>query len=114
MRITIRNLSDLSQLDQGVLDAQFREELKSVIEDMRDRPSVSQARKITICLSLKPTSDGAGGLLEVGTEVEISSTFPKVRTREFAMGAIKTDALVYNDLSPDDPRQGTLDEVKSS
>lgn len=83
MRLTIKGLSDLAKLDNGILDVQFKEELQKIIADMRDRPVVKAAREILIKVAIRPTPDDSGALLELSTEVEISSKTPKVRTREY-------------------------------
>lgn len=110
-RTTIKGLSDLAKIDGGLLDAQFKMELHKVIDDLRDRAALKKPREILIKVSLEPEGDAHGSLLEIKTDIEISSKVPKVKTREYSMGAIKNDALVYNDLAPEDHKQGTLDDL---
>lgn len=108
----ITNLSELAKLDGGLPDAQFRAELKRVLEDIHDRPNLKAPREITIKLKVKPTADSTGAMVDVRSEIAISCSIPKVTTREYSMGCSGTEGLVYSDGSPENHNQRTLDEAK--
>lgn len=58
---------------------------------------------------MQPESDDSGGDLEsCDVRFEVKTTIPKRESKTYNMRASAFGALVFNELSPDDARQGTL------
>jgi hypothetical protein len=114
-RKMVRSLSELAQIDGGKIDAAFRLNLAEVLDDIRERPSLETARKITITVTVRPKCDGRGQLEDVRLSCDIGRGVPKEQSRELSMGLVADKGhlvgLLYNDLAPEDHRQGTLDDV---
>lgn len=103
-------LASIKDLDNGRLSEAFRQELGHVVKDCYDRPNDGTARKVALTFSVTPKGEG-GEAVEV--ELEIKSTVPPRRSRPFEMAVHPREGdLIFNSDSPDDIRQGTLDEVE--
>jgi hypothetical protein len=110
MLIDVKSLADLSKIENGVLDRLFSQYLAAAIDDCRERPGVDRPREIILKMKLAPVADNQGGtgqLDEIRGEFELKANVPVSRTRTISMAA-KGKGLMYNDLSRDNVRQGTL------
>ena len=114
MRRELHRISDLGVFDDGGLDVVFKRALCRVNEDLIDRPGVSAAREINITLRLTPEVGESGHLANVDIEAELKLKVPCVRTNTIKGRTAPDGRLVYNDLSPDDPMQRTLDEIEAT
>ena len=104
----------LIEIEHGGLAAALDNKLKDAIRDMKDRPHVSGKRKVTLVIELAPKFvDNAGGLEDVKAAMKVKLALPELNTREYVMGA-RGDKVVFNDLSPQDPNQRTLDMLQGS
>ena len=113
---TIKGLADLAALDGGKLEAAFRARLLQVLDDLRDRPGDEDAREIVLKMKASPVADAQGGLEGLKVWFELAAKVPAGRTRDYSADYQRSPAgapvaLIYNDLSPEDVGQGTLDEV---
>lgn len=107
------SLATLGQLDLGKIDAAFAAELRHVVKDCIDRPHEESARKVVLELAVTPrASDGVCSVVD--GEFTLKSTVPPRRTRPYEMAVHASGQLLVNPESPDDIRQGTLDEVGGS
>jgi len=104
------SLASLGDLDNGraraIIDAAIREALC----DLDDRGDDEKPRFVNIRLTLKQMESGL-----VESRVEAESRCPKRRTAS-TIAKVKRDGkmqsrLVFQDGSPDNPDQRTLDEV---
>ncbi len=105
------NLSSLATIDEGRLAAAFDMELAKVVEDMNERPGDKTPRIIKLTLRMAPVAPG-GTIEDVRVEFDIAATVPKKRTKTYSMEVHGTQRVVFSEFSPDNPRQGTLDEAK--
>jgi len=111
MLCKIRRLADLALIDGGAADLLFRRYLERAIENLQGRPTVSKTRVIHIKLLMTPVAADSGELQETLTEVEVNGNLPAARTRTISMGCAGVNGLLFNDLSPDDHKQRTLDQA---
>lgn len=103
-------LANMRELDFGKIDVAFRHELKRIVDDMVERPGDDRPREIGIRFSFTP--DGESGVCQTcRMEVEMKSKVPSVRTKPYELGVNAGGGLVFNPASPDDIKQGTLDEA---
>ena len=111
MKRNMRTLNDVQYFDEGALAATYQELWLQAMADCWARPTVDAARKITITILLTPVPSVEGKLDRVDTEAEVKHHPPVFRSRKVAMLPVGIDGLMYNDQSPDDPKQMTLDEI---
>jgi len=105
-------LQSLTGLDSGVPAGAFQAELRKVVEDCIKRPGLDSVRKVQLDVHIKPCVDSRGVCEIANVEFEVSSSIPKQRTREYQMEVHAKGELLFNELSPDDVHQQTLDEVE--
>lgn len=109
MAIEVLNLSSLSSIDQGRLAVAFEHELKKCEADCSDRPAIEKARIVRLEISLTPRlAEGSLEMESADVFFKVSSAIPKKETRNYNMRATRS-GLVFNELSPDNVNQATLD-----
>lgn len=101
-------LDSLSRIDDGRLAAAFRHALKRCEDDCRDRPAVKDPRRITLHVTLEPVVEDGDDLSSVDVSFKIVDSVPKRQTRKYNMRAVP-GGLLFNEASPDEVRQMTLD-----
>ena len=108
MLVTIGTLAGLEKFESGAVAMTFERDLKALLGDLHDRPSLDKPRTLTLKMELKPVADDAGRLAEVKIDVSIGTSVPTSKTRTVSARAKGTDGLVYDDLSPTDVSQQTI------
>lgn len=107
------NLASLVGIDAGRIREAFEQAVRRCEDDCRDRPSVDRDRKVQLTCSFRPVVDSNTGELEsCNVDFEINDNIPKRRSKVYNMKAART-GLLFNEMSPDEIRQGTLDEAPS-
>ena len=101
-------LATLAEMDQGRIRIAFEQALQRLQDDLKDRPAVESARKITLLVSLVPIVGDDGELDSVDVDFKITDTVPKRESKTYNMQATR-GGLLFNELSPDEVRQRTLD-----
>lgn len=104
------DLEGLALVDNGRVKAGFDLALSRAEKDCHDRPSVTKPRTVTLTVQLKPIVDAAGEYDHVAAVFGIGETFPKRSTHAVSM-TVANGGLFWNDLSPDEVRQGTIDQA---
>lgn len=99
------SLSNLDQLDLGVVDEMFKEALNYVGYDIRQRPREEKEREITIKFRFKPDVKSKDES-EVLVEAEVSAKSPSFRSRTYRMDveydkAERTHKIKFNNNTPD-------------
>lgn len=105
------SIATLAKMDQGRIAAALEQALKRCEDDCKDRPAVKDARKVNLLISLEPVEDG-GELESVDITFKITDTVPKRCSKTYNMKAAR-GGLLFNELSPDDVNQKTLDMAPS-
>lgn len=105
-------LSSLATIDSGRVRAAFDFALERCIADLKDRPNVRAARILTIAVAMAPVSDEEGNLVSGDVKFTIRDNVPKRQSKTYNM-TVGRSRLSFNELSPDDARQRTLDELRS-
>lgn len=104
----------VGELDDGRVAIAFDRHLRRAISDCEDRPGDGTARKVTITLEVKPLI--LEGAVDISVVAQIKGSIPnhvsrptvcQIRSMNNAVGKV----AAFNDLSGDNPRQGTIDEV---
>lgn len=102
------DLATLAAMDGGRIREAFEQALNRCRHDCEDRPAVDGARKITLVVSLTPIADDSGELSSVDVAFDLNDRLPKRGSKTYNMQAV-TGGLVFNELSPDEVKQKTLD-----
>lgn len=102
-------LDTLATIDEGRIKVAFDMALQRLIDDCKDRPELKDARKLTLTVVVEPRPE-QGSLDSVDVSFEIKDAIPKRGTRAYNM-AVGRAGLLWNELSPDEVRQKTLDEA---
>lgn len=105
----------MEQLDDGRVGIAFQEQLRRVIADCENRPADNKERVVRLEFKCYPVPDSKMQVCdEVKGKFNVTSSVPKMRSREYSFGVRKSakgPMLIFNDMSDDDIRQGTLDEM---
>ena len=102
----------MEDLDGGRVGVAFQQQIKRVVNDMADRPRDEKERKVTLEFKAVPVMDDQGFLDEVKGKFHVTSSVPKLRSKEYSFGFRKSKTgpmLVFNDLSDDDVNQKTIE-----
>ena len=102
-------LGSLSTIDGGRINEAFEQALKRCEMDCKDRPATAKARKVALTAELVPVCTPQGDLESVDVTFQIKDTVPTRESATYNMKAVP-GGLLFNELSPEDVRQGTIDE----
>jgi hypothetical protein len=102
------SLESLNSIDEGRIREAVNAALKRCDVDCRDRPALKDARKVTIEISLEPQVGDTGDLHSVDVSFSVSDKQPKRKSRTYNMASVP-GGLLFNERSPEDIKQGTLD-----
>ena len=105
-------LENLQLLDNQKIAAAFNHELRHVVKDCIDRPGDDRARAVSLDMTVTPECDRESGVCDtVSVEFTVKSAVPNRRSRKFQMAVDAKGVIVVNPESPENVRQGTLDEA---
>lgn len=104
-------IDQLALIDGGRIKEAWEREMKRMREDCQDRPALNKPRQVHIVTSLVPVCGEDGTLESVKVAFDIDHKMPKRQSQVYDMKAVP-GGLVFNELSPEDVRQGTLDEIQ--
>lgn len=107
------DLKSLDSLDGGRVLVAWQQALKRVMLDCQDRPAVSDARKITLQTDVVPVIGDDGLLDTVRLQFQVKDTAPVRKSKKYEMEPRRGGMLVFNDLSDDNVKQRTLDELET-
>lgn len=106
-------LDTIKHLQGGAIAEAWQQELRKLVLDCEDRPGVKKPREIKLTITVVPEVGEAGGLESVDLDFHVEHKVPKRQSRSFNLDVRKSkdgQQLVFNDLSPDDAGQRTIDE----
>lgn len=101
-------LATLAAMDGGRILEAFEQALNRCRFDCEDRPAVAAGRKIALVVTMKPVADDTGSLGSVDVSFELNDKLPKRGSKSYNMQAVP-GGLLFNELSPAEVRQKTLD-----
>lgn len=102
------SLDRLATMDGGRLGITFSQLLRAAENDCKDRPGLLAPRKIAVALVLRPVMADNGELESIDVGFEFDVSLPKRKSKTYNMQAVP-GGLLFNDASPEDIRQRTLD-----
>lgn len=98
----------LAEIDDQRIATTIDHALERIYADLADRPIVSKERSITLRITLTPIADEKGRLDDVDVALKIVEKVPARESKTYRMAAAH-GALMFNEDSPDNPDQQTLD-----
>lgn len=101
------SLATLAEMDGGRIRTAFEQALKRLEADCKDRPGVKRARQLQLVVDMQPVADD-GELDSVNVTFRIKESIPKRESKAYNMQAVP-GGLLFNDASPEDVRQMSLD-----
>lgn len=110
MTIEKLDLGSLERLDQGRVGVSFEHALRRAEADCKDRPGVKAARTVTLVATIIPVQDEKGELDTCNVAFCVHESIPKRKSRVYNMTA-SPGGLLFNELSPDNIKQATIDDV---
>ncbi len=107
------NLKNLGDLDEAIVEA-FRRHLARAVADCDDRPADKKPRSVILEFSVSPVfNTNTLSIDSVDVEVAVTSKVPPHRTKPYNMAIKAGGLLAFNNLSPDDVYQKTIDDHDS-
>jgi hypothetical protein len=106
-----RNLTvdNLPYLDNGKAHAAINHALRQAVADIQDRPGDKSRRNVVITIEMTPKLDGNLATLDtVQTRILIDLKIPRRQTVDYPMLPTPDNRLIFQELSPMDPRQMDL------
>ncbi len=100
-------MDTIAEMDGGRIKAAFTQALKRLEDDCKDRPALKKARELHLVMTMTPVPDGAD-LDSVNVTFKIKESIPKRESKSYNMQAVR-GGLLFNDASPEDVKQKTLD-----
>lgn len=100
-------LSTIATMDDGRINEAFLQALRRCEDDCKDRPGLKDERVVKIEVRMAPIGD-EGDLESVNVAFKITDTVPKRSSKTYNMKSVP-GGLLFNDASPEDVRQATLD-----
>jgi hypothetical protein len=106
------SLASVASMDGSRIEKAFEHALNRCRFDCEDRPAVKGARKITLTVTLEPLVNDAGDLGSVNVAFDLADKLPKRSSKAYNMMPV-VGGLAFNELSPEEARQMTLDMAPS-
>lgn len=110
MAIERFNLGSLSALDGGRVREAFEQALKRCEADCKDRPALKDPRRVSLTATITPVVGDDGNLESCDVQFQIVDSIPKRKSKVYNMKSTAS-GLLFNELSPEDINQRTLDEA---
>lgn len=106
---TIR-AAEIGDLQEGQFGSDIENAIRIAAHDCQKRPAVSKPRVVTIKVHIAPVPDECGDLGSLDIMPKVDTKLPAV-SRQAVNARInpKTGEIVWDDLSPDNAHQQTLD-----
>lgn len=113
MSVEVFRFASLEAIDEGRIREAWEQALRRVRLDCADRPGVKRPRKVTLTMSMTPVSSADGSLDTVDVQFHIDEALPKRVSHSYNMKSVE-GGLLFNEMSRDDVRQRTLDELHNN
>ncbi len=106
------SLDNLKYLDSGLISKAFQREVRKMLEDLDQRPSLNKPRVLSLNFYLTPIAGDHGELDKVDMQTDVSAKYPKRTTRKYAMKAnVEDQKITFHPDLPDMPGQRSIMDV---
>jgi len=101
----------LDLIEGGRISKALSNEIQKAVMDVRDRPFEKKPRKVTLTVLIAPleVETGTADVENADVSFDLSNRYPS-RKLKTVMSVRPNGTLLFNDLSPRDPKQKTIDE----
>lgn len=104
-------LESLSELDGGRIREAFDQAMRRCEMDCKDRPGLSDPRKLTLTMEMVPVISEDGQRLEsCNLQFQVKDQCPPRKSKAYNMHS-RAGGLLWNEMSPEDLKQGSLDDA---
>jgi hypothetical protein len=115
MFLKITKLSELLKLQRGLGEAVCRREIVRIMADLNEGPDLDKARVLTFKIEFLPVCDRMANLSEVKVHFSATSKLVTQQSRDLSMRVTDDgQTLLFNDESPDDVQQMSLDQEEET
>lgn len=111
MSVKPLTLAAVADLDGGRVREAYELALRRLQRDCQDRPGLQEKRTLTLKLTLVPVADDAGGLDSCQVQFRVDEQLPTRRSKVYNAQAAPNGTLLFNEMSPEDIHQTTLDDA---
>lgn len=101
----------IEALEGGRFVKRVNELFEQVEADFAARPMLKGKRVVTMTVTLDPEIDADAGMCYPHITCNVTLKLPGVRGQTVVGILREGGAIEFNDLSEDNPRQGTIDEI---
>lgn len=106
MAVEVFDLASILKIDGGRIREAWEQALKRAREDCYDRPGLKKPREVHLVALLEPDPESD----TVNVSFKVKDQLPPRHSASYNMKQGR-GGLLYNEVSPDDVHQRTLDEV---
>lgn len=104
-------LENLIHIDGGRIAAAFDQAIQRLAMDCADRPGDDRERILTLQVKLKPVMDTDGQYEDAKMQAFLTEKIPHRKSKVIDLQPVRGGRFAFNDLSEDDAKQRTLDEM---
>jgi len=103
-------LASIVEMDGGRIREAFEQAMRRAELDCKDRPATDKARTVGLTINLTPIARQDGTLDSIEVSFDIQDKLPARKSTTYSMAA-ERGGLFFNDMSKDEVRQATLDQI---
>lgn len=104
-------IASLATIDNGRVREGFEQAFERLEQDCRDRSGIEKPRTLVLTVNVVPLCDPSGKLESCNVDFQITEKLPERRSKVYNMATLRDGGLLFNELSPEEARQRTLDEM---
>lgn len=103
-------LGTIDKIDNGRIREAFDQAMRRCEADCKDRPAVKDDRRVRLEVTMSPVIDPDGAMESCDVQFQIVDSVPKRKSKVYNMASTRA-GLFFNELSPADAHQGTIDQA---
>lgn len=102
---------NLPLIDGGRIAVAFDQALARLAADCHDRPGDERDRVLTLQVKVKPVLDDDGQYEDAKLVAFLNEKIPDRKSKVIDLQPVRGGKFAFNDLSEDDAKQHTIDEL---
>lgn len=105
-------LKTLPELGDGIVATAWELAVKRAAADCMDRPGDERPRKVILECVLLPVVGESAECESTSVQFQVKDTVPTRRSKVYDFQVRRGGLLLFNDLSPDNAHQRTIDQTE--
>lgn len=105
------SVAELGEFNDGKVAIAGDRLIRAAVKDCMDRPGETSARTVDMSITFTPVIGQEGMAESVSIGVKLGGKIPKYHTAPVNASPSTNGQLHFNDMSPDDASQMTIDET---